>query len=78
MAEMSINEIKENLWEIVDNKKAKERVKIKAVKQLTKITVQSLELIPFAGIVCGLKKEKRGYKRKREMHFVKRKNSERA
>jgi len=75
MAEISINEIKENLWEIVDNKKAKERVKIKALKQLAKITVQSLELIPCAEIVCGLKKINEDL---REIYFGKRKNSERA
>jgi hypothetical protein len=36
------------LWEIVDNEKTNDRVKIKVMKQLTEITVQALELIPIA------------------------------
>ncbi len=45
---MSFNELKKNLWEIVDNEKTNDRVKIKAIKQLSEITVQALDLIPIA------------------------------
>ncbi len=44
IAKIRFNEIKKNIWEIVDNKNTKERVKIKALKRLSEITVQLLEL----------------------------------
>ena len=47
MLMIRINEIKKNLWEIVDNKKTKVRDRIKALKQLPDISVEVLEFIPF-------------------------------
>jgi L-ribulose-5-phosphate 3-epimerase UlaE len=66
MAKIRFNEIKKNLREIVDNKKTKERVKIKALKQLSEITVQSLELSSCRDYVW-IKKDQRGSKRGRSI-----------
>ncbi|MGD9534404.1 MAG: ECF-type sigma factor [Candidatus Nitrosocosmicus sp.] len=51
LAKMGFDEIKKNLWEIVDDKRTKDRMRLKALKQLAQVTVQSLELIPMAEIL---------------------------
>ncbi|MDR4492345.1 MAG: hypothetical protein R2685_15840 [Candidatus Nitrosocosmicus sp.] len=48
---MGFDEIKKNLWEIVYNKRTKDRVRQKTLKQLAEVTVQSLELIRMAEIL---------------------------
>jgi|tagenome__1003787_1003787.scaffolds.fasta_scaffold20688717_2 hypothetical protein len=47
MAELTFDEIRKNLWEIIDNKKTKARDKIQALKQLADITVELLEFTLF-------------------------------
>ena len=56
MAQMSFDEIKKNLWEIVDNKRTKVRDKIKALRQLANIAVESLELIPILEVMLRVEK----------------------
>jgi hypothetical protein len=56
MAQMSFDEVKKNLWQIVDNKKTKARDKIKALKQLANIAVESLELILILEIVVRVER----------------------
>ena len=56
MAQMSFDEVKKNLWQIVDNKKTKTRDKIQALKQLTNITIESLELIPILEVMLRVDK----------------------
>jgi hypothetical protein len=47
---LTFDEIRKNLWEIVDNKRTKHRDKIKALKQLTNIAaIESLDIILFGG-----------------------------
>ncbi len=49
MTELSFDEIKKKLWEIVDNKKTKDRDKIKALKQLANITVEIARTYSYFG-----------------------------
>jgi hypothetical protein len=44
------------LWEIVEDKRTKDRDKIKALKQLADITVESLELIPILEIMLRVER----------------------
>jgi hypothetical protein len=46
MAQLTIEEIRKTLRKIADNKRTKDRDKIKALQQLADIAVESLELIP--------------------------------
>ena len=55
MAQMSFDKIKKKLWEIVDNKRTKDRDKIQALKQLADITVESLEFIPILEVMLRVK-----------------------
>jgi len=56
MAELTFDEIRKKLWEIVDNKKTKVRDKIKALKQLADISVESLEFIPILEVMLRVNK----------------------
>jgi predicted transcriptional regulator len=54
-AELTFDEIRKNLWEIVDDKRTKARDKIKALKQLANIAVESLEIIPILEVMLRAK-----------------------
>jgi predicted transcriptional regulator len=54
--ELTLDEIKKNLWQIVDGKKTKARDKIKALEQLANIAVESLELIPILEIMLRVER----------------------
>jgi hypothetical protein len=56
MAELSFDEIKKNLWELVDNKRTKDRDKIQALKQLANIVVEPLEFIPLLEVMLSVEK----------------------
>jgi DNA-binding CsgD family transcriptional regulator len=56
MTQMSFDEIKNNLWEIVDNKKAKDRDKIQSLNQLADITIETLEFIPILEVMLRVNK----------------------
>lgn len=56
MAQLTIDEIKKNLWQIVDNKKTKPRNKIQALKQLADIIVETLEIIPILEVMLRVNK----------------------
>jgi hypothetical protein len=67
MAQLTIDEIKKNLWEIVDEKKTKDRDKIEALKQLADITIESLELIPILEIMLRVDKLNEDLKQREKM-----------
>ena len=69
-AELTFDEIRKNLWEIVDNKKTKARDKIKALKQLANVAVESLELIPILEIMLRLEKLNEELKQREKMILV--------
>jgi len=56
MTQMSFDEIKKNLYQIVDNKRTKDGDKIKALRQLADIAVESLELIPVLEVMLRVEK----------------------
>ena len=56
LAQMIFDEVKKNLWQIVDNKKTKARDKIKVLKQLAGITVKTLEFIPILEVILRVNK----------------------
>ena len=69
-AELTFDEIRKNLWEIVDNKKTKARDKIKALKQLANIAVESLELIPILEVMLRVEKLTGDLKKREKMILV--------
>jgi hypothetical protein len=68
IAQMSFDEIRKKLWEIVDNKRTKDRDKIKALKQLADITVETVEFIPILEVMLRINKLNEDLK-KRENSF---------
>jgi hypothetical protein len=73
MTQLSFDEIKKNLWQIVDNKKTKDRNKVKALKQLADITVESLEFIPILEIMRKVEKLNEDLKEKGKIILAKEK-----
>jgi hypothetical protein len=65
---LTFDEIKKNLWEIVDNKRTKTRDKVQALKLLADIIVQTLELSYFGSYVKSRKTKWRS-KTKRKNDF---------
>jgi hypothetical protein len=70
IAQMSFDEIRKKLWEIVDNKRTKDRDKIKALKQLANIAVESLEIIPILEVMLKVEKLNEDLKRREKMILV--------
>jgi hypothetical protein len=70
MAELTFDEIRKKLWEIVDNKRTKDRYKIKALKQLSNIAVESLELIPILEIMLRVDKLNEDLMKREKMILV--------
>ena len=67
---MILDEIRKNLWEIVNNKRTKDRDKIKALKQLANVAVESLELIPILEIMFRVEKLNENLKKREKMILV--------
>lgn len=67
---MSFDEIKKNLWQIVDDKKTKIRDKIHALKQLAGITVETLEFIPILEVMLRVEKLNEDLKKREKMILV--------
>ena len=74
ISQMSFDEIKKNLWEIVDNKRTKDRDKIKALKQPTIITVESLEVIPILEVMLRVEKLNEDLKQREKIILEKEKS----
>ena len=70
MTELTLDEIKKKLWEIVDNKRTKDRDKIKALKQLANIAVESLGLIPILEVMLRVDKLNEDLKKREKMILV--------
>jgi hypothetical protein len=69
-AELTLDEIRKKLWEIVDDRKSKARDKIKALRQLANIAVESLELIPVLEVMLRVNKLNEDLKKREEMILV--------
>jgi hypothetical protein len=53
---LTLDEIRKNLLQIVDDKRTRDRDKIKALKQLINIAVESLEVISIIEILLRVEK----------------------
>ena len=70
MAQMSFDKIKKKLWEIVDNKRTKDRDKIQALKQLADITVEAIEFSSILEVMLRVNKLNEDLKKREQMILV--------
>jgi hypothetical protein len=73
MAELTLDEIRKQLWEVIDNKKTKDRDKIKALRQLTNIAIESLECIPILEVMLRVQKLNEDLKEREKIILAKEK-----
>jgi len=70
MAQMCFDEVKKKLWEIVDNKRTKDKDKILALKQLADIEVETLEFIPLLEVMLRVNKLNEDLKKREKMIWL--------